>query len=107
MKKLIWISFDLGVRGDFDGMYEFLDRYGAKECGDSIGFLRYEFKGDLVAEITDELKTTLKLDRRSRLYLIFPDKSGKYIGRFLFGNRKAPPWSGFGPGGGPEEDVSG
>jgi len=33
MKKLIWIAFDLGVRGDYDGIYEFLDTHEAKECG--------------------------------------------------------------------------
>jgi hypothetical protein len=37
MKSFVWFSFDLGVRGAFEGMYEFLDSHEAKECGDNLG----------------------------------------------------------------------
>ena len=33
----IWISYDLGVRGDYEGLYAWLDSHGAKECGDTRG----------------------------------------------------------------------
>ena len=36
VKQLVWLSFDLGVNGDYDGMYTWLDAYKAKECGDSM-----------------------------------------------------------------------
>ena len=35
MKHFVWISFDLGVKGDYEGMYAWLDSKDAKECGDS------------------------------------------------------------------------
>jgi hypothetical protein len=31
-----WLSFDLGVRGDYEALYEWLDALDAKECGDSV-----------------------------------------------------------------------
>jgi hypothetical protein len=33
-RAAVWISFDLGVRGDYEGMYAWLDTHNAKECGD-------------------------------------------------------------------------
>ena len=41
MKRAIWISYDFGVRGDYEGIYTWLDDHGAIECGDSIAFLKY------------------------------------------------------------------
>lgn len=35
MKQLIWISYDLGVSGDYENLYAWLDDHGAKECGQS------------------------------------------------------------------------
>jgi hypothetical protein len=30
MEALIWLSLDLGIRGDFEGMYQFLGEHKAK-----------------------------------------------------------------------------
>jgi hypothetical protein len=102
--KLIWIAFDLGVRGDYEGIYEFLDRHEAKECGDSVAVFQYEFKRDPVAELKRELSDAVKFDRRSRVYVIFPDKAGKYKGRFIVGGRKPAPWAGYAASNLDEED---
>jgi hypothetical protein len=32
MKKAVWISFDLGVQGDYEGLYGWLDRLDAQTC---------------------------------------------------------------------------
>jgi hypothetical protein len=105
MKAFIWLSFDLGVRGDFEGMYQFLDTQKAKECGESVGAFEYVYKRDLIAELTKELKEYVKFNNRSRVYVVFP-KTGKHVGRFIVGRRKPPPWAGFGPQQGEdEEDV--
>ena len=32
-RSTIWISYDLGVRGDYENLYSWLDTHGAKECG--------------------------------------------------------------------------
>ena len=104
MKAFIWLSFDLGVRGDFEGMYEFLDARGAKECGDSVGAFQYEYKKDLLGELTKDLKQAVSFDKRSRVYIVF-SSVGKYKGKFIIGKRKSPPWAGFGPSHGDEEDI--
>ena len=106
MKSLIWLSFDLGVRGDFEGVYSFLDAHNAKECGDNLAAFWFEYKRDLVAELTKEIKQCISIDRRTRIYALFPSPKGKHTGRFIIGKRKAPPWAGFAPSGVDEEDVS-
>jgi hypothetical protein len=36
MKKRFWLSYDLGIDGDYDGLYGWLDRIKAIECGDGL-----------------------------------------------------------------------
>jgi hypothetical protein len=105
MKKFIWLSFDLGIRGDYEGIFAFLDAHGAKECGDSLGAFTYEFKNDLVADLTKDLKKTITFDKRSRVYVIYAGDDGKIKGRFLLGRRRSPPWAGRAPSQEVEEDV--
>jgi hypothetical protein len=107
MKRAVFLSFDLGVKGDYEGLYRWLDSLGAKECGDSLAFLFFEAKSDLPAEIKASLKKAIEVDSRTRIYAIFMDDK-RMKGRFLFGQRKAPPWTGFAPRGAGEidEDVA-
>jgi hypothetical protein len=105
MKKFVWLSFDLGVRGDYEGIYTFLDAHGAKECGDSLGGFTYEFKNDLIDDLTKDLKKEVKFDKRSRVYVIYLGKDGKLKGRFIIGGRRTPPWAGRAPAQDVEEDV--
>lgn len=44
MKKAIWISYDLGVKGDYEGLYAWLDDHKAIECGDSVAFINYSVR---------------------------------------------------------------
>ena len=106
MRTRIWLSFDLGVRGDFEGIYQFLDAHEAKDCGDSLATFWYEYKKDLVGELTKELKAGVSFDKKSRVYLIFLGPDGKQVGKFVIGRRKSPPWVGYGPAtADQEEDV--
>ena len=43
MHTVMWMSYDLGVKGDYEGLYAWLDDHDAKECGNSVAFLRYEY----------------------------------------------------------------
>jgi hypothetical protein len=106
MRAFVWFSFDLGVRGDFEGMYQFLDSHGAKECGDSVGAFHFDYKKDLIEELRKSLKEYVTFNKRSRVYAIF-QKDGKFAGRFIIGRRKSPPWTGFSVSNGDkeEEDV--
>ncbi len=95
MKRILWISYDLGVQGDYEGLYAWLDGHGAKECGDSLAFVEYEFESDLIEELKEDLSQNVRdLRNRGRIYIV--RKEGKGIkGRFLFGSRKSAPWTGY------------
>ena len=104
MRTFIWLSFDLGIRGDFEGMYQFLGEHDAKECGDSMGAFWFEYKKDVLAELTKQLKEAVTFDKRSRVYVIYP-KEDKHVGRFIVGKRRPPPWAAYIPSEEDEEDV--
>lgn len=104
MKSRIWLSYDLGVRGDYEGMYTLLDALDAKECGDSMSSCVFPYNKDLLAELKAAIKKQVTLASRSRIYVIYPSPSGKYKGKFLFGHRKSPVWTGYAGNGSDEED---
>ena len=100
-KQRIWISYDLGVNGDYEGIYEWLDFYEAVECGDSLASLVYEYEDNLLKEIQADIKEYCKLDRRDRIYMISVADNGgkrKVAGSFIFGKRKRTPWYGYAEG---------
>jgi hypothetical protein len=100
MKKAVWITFDLGVNGDYEGMYAWLDSHHARECGDSVAFLEYEAKRNLISELKADLKRSVSTKKKNRVYVIYKSDEGKLKGEFLFGGRKKSPWTGYGA---PEE----
>ena len=94
MLKGIWLSYDLGVDGDYEGLYYWLDNNSSKECGDSVAFFKYKYKSDILIELAKDIKNQVKLRKKDRIYVIYLDgKSHK--GRFIFGNRKRAPWEGY------------
>ena len=95
MKTPVWLSFDLGLKGDYEGIYAWLDNHGARECGDSVAYFHYDYERDLVQEMKEDLEKNVNLESRNRVYIVW-SKGGKSTGRFLFGNRKAAPWAGHG-----------
>jgi len=100
MKQTIWMSYDLGLKGDYPGLYRWLDLHKAKECGNSIAYLSFSYVSDLMEDLRKELKENVELKSGDRIYLIASHKNeGKMLpqGRFLFGNRKASPWEGAAP----------
>lgn len=103
MKQLIWISYDLGINGDYEQLYYWLDSCKAVECGDSVAAFHYEYEKDLVLELKKEIKSSVKLRNKDRIYLIYKDSEGKLKGKFLFGKRKSTPWEGYSAG--VSEDV--
>jgi hypothetical protein len=104
MKKAVWLPFDLGVKGDYESLYQWLDTREAIECGDNVAFFNHESDGiDIPGEIKRSLLESIQVDAKTRVYIIYrQDKAIK--GRFLFGGRKAPPWSGAAPKLSAEED---
>jgi hypothetical protein len=107
MKQFVWLSFDLGVKGDYQGMYAWLDSHEAKECGDGVACFFYEYSGDLLEAITRDLRSIVLLDeKRSRVYLIRL-LSGKMKGTFIVGRRRSAPWVGTAASSLQEEDSGG
>ncbi len=96
VEKTIWLSYDLGIDGDYENLYTWLDQLKARECGDSLAVLKYkiEFESDLPSVLLDDLKSLAALRNKDRIYIIYRDK-GKIKGRFITGKRKSPPWEGY------------
>jgi hypothetical protein len=101
----IWVSFDLGIRGDYEGLYAWLDTHQATECGDSVAVIKYNHENSsqqrniqLADKIKSDLKKAVSIDKRTRIYLIYRDPAtGNNRGVFLFGGRRAAIWSGYAP----------
>lgn len=100
MQTSIWLAFDLSIRAD-TGLYAWLDAHGAKECGESVAFLKYSHDKPMpeaLDDLRDELRQVLGDTPRTRIYVVYTDPNkGHAAGRFIIGGRKAPPWAGFGP----------
>ena len=97
MKKTIWLSYDLGVKGDYEGLYSWLDDHGAIECGESVAFFNFEIKNEenLVEELKKNLSKNVNFSKRDRIYIMW--KIGNKVqGKFIFGKRKSSPWVGYG-----------
>jgi hypothetical protein len=96
MPQAIWLSWDPGVRGDYEGLYAWLDARQAKECGDSAAFLQYEYTDSPREALAKELRDRVTLSKETRIYVVWRDgDDGKLKGRFVIGGRKGAPWSGY------------
>ncbi len=104
MKKTIWLSFDLGVGGDYEHLYSWLDTKKAVECGDSVACFQYDVgtltdDKKILEKIKSDLKKSFDVNKRTRVYCIRRVKEGSDInikGSYIFGTRKGNPWEGYG-----------
>jgi hypothetical protein len=96
-RKSFWLSYDMGLKGDNESLFSFLDTVGATECVSNLAYFTYEcHTDDYPNEIKNIIKDEVKIDKNDRFYLIWKDEAGAIKGRFLFGGRKRSPWEGFG-----------
>lgn len=93
-KQRVWLSYDLGIRGNYSSLYEWLDKYNAKECGDSVATFIFEYSKNSRNELLEDLESNVELDENARIYLI-STTGGKIGGRFIKGRRKSSPWEGY------------
>lgn len=95
----IWLSYDFGIRADYEGLYSWLDKYKAKECGASLAVFNYEYSKDIAKTIRSDIKKSVKITERDRIYIIYREREGRFAnkGVFIFGGRKGPPWAGYAP----------
>ncbi len=95
MESFVWMSYDLGVTGDYEGMYAWLDDRAAKECGSSVACFSFSHTGDVLDSLKAQIKGAVSLNRHSRIYVIYTDEEGTK-GRFIIGGRRSAPWDGCG-----------
>lgn len=95
MKKTVWLSFDLGVGGDYENLYAWLDDHAAKECGDGLAVVEYQAEGDVLDSLKEDLCKQISFSKKDRVYAVWRD-ADKTRGRFLVGKRKFAPWEGYG-----------
>jgi hypothetical protein len=88
-----WLCFDIALTAQYEKLFAWLDEHDAEECGDNFTTFLHEKP---YPRLVQELKKLFT--HNSRAYLIGPLDSakGRWIGRFIAGRRKAPPWTGFG-----------
>mgnify|MGYP000959872475 CR=1 FL=1 len=109
MKKYIWINYDFGLKGDYEGLFIWLDKLNAKECGNNCALViieDYQKEKDVGEFIYDQIKTNVNLDdKKDRIYINWLEgKSNgmtsepKIKGKFVFGKRKRAPWEGYAAG---------
>jgi len=98
-KKSFWLSYDLGLKGDYEGLFSFLDTVSAIECVDNLAYFSYECYTNLPydVQIHELLQKNVSIDiNKDRFYLIWKEDNGNIGGKFLSGGRKRSPWEGFG-----------
>lgn len=102
-KFVFWLSFDLGLKGDYSGLYSWLDSKKSTECGDSLALVSTQIPEDasknpqeIVRVMRAEIEQHVKISSTDRMYIMFksPD-GGPPIGTFLFGKRKRSLWEGY------------
>ncbi len=89
-KRRCWLIFDLGLRGNYENLYAWLDKKQADECGDNVATIITE---KTRKEIKQELSKIL--DENSRAYFIESTEKGG-LGGFIKGGRKKALWAGYG-----------
>jgi hypothetical protein len=92
----IWLSFDMDIPCDGEGLYVWLDLHAAKACGRGFAFLHYSYENDLKRELAEDLRRSIELSPRASFYLVCVDpEDQKFKGSFIIGRRGSTPWHGY------------
>ena len=92
----VWITFDLGLDGDYKGLYAWLDAHDANGCGESMAVLSYHCEGSIPDRIRDDLRASICVDAYTSIYVIYRDPvTNENRGAFIFGERGIPAWNGY------------
>ncbi len=104
MAKSIWLTYDLGVGGDYKNLYAWLDDHNAVDCGNNFAYLMMPYQKDMNDEnfmqsILNSIESKVDLKPGNRIYVVRSFIDGnqtKTKGSFIYGKRMASPWEGYG-----------
>lgn len=99
--KSFWLSYDFGLRGNYNGLFNFLDNFNAKECGNGLSYFIYDNPNllnieELLKKLQSEIMEKVAPSDSDRIYIIWKNDEMAIKGKFLFGKRKQAPWIGYG-----------
>ena len=96
MEVRVWLGYDLGENGDYAGLYAWLCRHSAVECGCNLASLLVDCSSRKTVEddVIAELRKNVHLKESDRIYLLYRREDNMTKGLFLYGNRKESPWKG-------------
>jgi hypothetical protein len=97
-EQTIYLTYDLGIGGDYNALFTWLDKHGAKECGESTALIKFQLPEKLSPEdaVKNEMEKEVALRPGDRVYLLYRDKATHALtGKFIFGKRKAATWAGY------------
>jgi hypothetical protein len=94
------LSYDLGLKGDYNGLYIWLDQMEAIECGNNLAAFAIDVPQtnfETVYNIVkDQISAHIAISSTDRIYMLMKDSNDNQMkGKFLFGNRKRAPWEGY------------
>ena len=108
IKKAIFVSYDLGLKGDYNGLYTWFDSLEAKECGTGLAILEIKVPENdhekIYKILKKEISKHVDIEPNDRIYVILRAADKTMKGKFLFGGRKKAPWFGFASTEGDSED---
>ena len=86
MRGNFYINFDFGLRGDYKGLYKWLDKYSAEERGNGYAYIKgYDFPDEglddkspekektqkFIGDLRNEIMEYVTLDPSDRIYVTF------------------------------------
>ena len=103
----VWMNYDLGIQGDYTGLYTWLDDREAKECGYSTAFFTLDLDDDedIFAMLRRELEDSVELTGKARVYVCYLRGGGRVRAGFVVGRRKMAPWAGYAASDDNEDDI--
>ena len=110
MKITFYINFDLNIRGDYKGLYKWLDKNKAEERGNNYAIIKnYDFPDSEIEGLTivadknrafsnylkNEIIEFATIGKTDRIYLTLKVLGRENVGGvFIFGRKQSNPWEG-------------
>jgi hypothetical protein len=106
-KYRVWLTYDFNFGINLQGLFQFLDKYDAKECGHSTATFMYRPSSldNLLDDIKVEISTYMTFEAGARIYIVYPKdveysaKTGlpyyHVVGKLISGFRKPAQWAGY------------